>query len=159
MWWCMIFLPLCVLTGLWTGKYDRIMRWWSSKPHSGIAAVLDSSTYCYVFIPFRPCCSSTHCSYHTRSSSHLGVTRLRTSIPDYQTRLSAHPGIYCLCPSIPTSNSETPPPSGSYFMDLSPNSLLVLASCETPVKVARSCFYVASWRQKDSLLHPPPLYP
>ena len=41
---------VCVLTSLWTGKYDQIMRWWSSKPQSGIATVLDSVAYCYVLL-------------------------------------------------------------------------------------------------------------
>ena len=46
-------LTVCVfvLTGLRTGQYDQIMRWWSSNPQSGIATVLDSVDYCYVILP------------------------------------------------------------------------------------------------------------
>ena len=44
-------IDVCVLTGLRNGQYDQIMRWWSSKPHSGIATVLDSVDYCYLRLP------------------------------------------------------------------------------------------------------------
>ena len=44
----------CVLTCLRNGQYELIMRWWSSKPQSGIATVLDYSAYCYVILPRLP---------------------------------------------------------------------------------------------------------
>ena len=44
-------ITMCVLNRLRTGQYDQIMRWWSSKPHSGIATVLDSVAYGYVLLP------------------------------------------------------------------------------------------------------------
>ena len=50
------------------------------QPRSGIATVLDYSTYCYVRLPYLPCYYSTHCSYHTNSSAHLGFARLRPRI-------------------------------------------------------------------------------
>ena len=40
----------CVLTGLWDGQYDRIMRWFSSKTQSGIATTLDYVAYWYVIL-------------------------------------------------------------------------------------------------------------
>ena len=62
--WC-----VCVLTGLWTEQYDQIMRWWSSKPQSGIAQVLEYATYYDVILPLHPCFTSPHHSYHTSSSA------------------------------------------------------------------------------------------
>ena len=52
-----VCMCVCVLTGLQTEQYDQIMRWWGSKPQSGIAQVLDSAAYCYVILPHRPCYS------------------------------------------------------------------------------------------------------
>ena len=130
---------VCVLPGLWTEQYDRIMRWLVPSL-SRIATVLDSAAYCYVILPHRPCYSSPRRSYHTSSSAHPGVTRLRPSISTYRTRSFAHPGVSRLRPGTPTSHSATPPSSGSYCMTLSPNRLLLLASHEAPAKVARSCF-------------------
>ena len=37
---------VCVWTGLQEKWYDWIMRWWCSKPQSGIATSLDSAAYC-----------------------------------------------------------------------------------------------------------------
>ena len=51
---------ICVLTGLRTDQYDRIMRWWISKTQSGIDIVLESAAYCFLILPRRPCYSSPH---------------------------------------------------------------------------------------------------
>ena len=121
---------MCVLTGLWNEQYDKIMRWWSSKPQSGIATVLDSAAYCYVIIPLHPCYYSPCCRYHTMSSTHPGVTCLCHSISAHRTRSFTHLGVSRICTSIPTLHSVTPPPSGSYCVNLSPNRLLLLAPQE-----------------------------
>ena len=137
-------LHVCVLTGLHNEQYDQITRWRSSNTQSGIAAVLDSAAYCYVIIPRHTCYSSTRRRDHTISSSHPGVNRLRPSISAYRTRSFDYTGVSRLCNNIPISHSATTPPYGSYCTNLSPNSLIRLASCETPAKVDRSCFSVAS---------------
>ena len=80
---------VCVLTGLWTRKYDQIMRWWSSKPHSGIATVLEPVAYCYIRLPHLPCYSIPCLIYRMRSF--------------------IQPGVSCLCPII--SAYRTCPPS------------------------------------------------
>ena len=149
--WC-----VCVLTGLWNKKYDRIMRWWGSKPQSGIDEVLDSAAYCYVLLPRLPCYSSTSCSYQTSSSTHLGFPCLQPSIYAYQTKSFTHLGISRIRTIILTSQPSLPPPVGSYCVALFPNILLLFASREIPAKVARICFYVASWRHQACLLPPPP---
>ena len=150
---------MCVLTGIRTGQYDRIMRWWSSKPQSGIDTVLESAAYCYVIIPRLPWCSIPRSSYHTRSFSHPGVTRIRPSISAYCKRSLDHPGVSRLRPSIPNPPYASPPPYGPYCVTLSPCRLLLLSSCETPEKVNRSCFSVTSWRHQAPLLRPPPSQP
>ena len=135
------------------------MRWWGSKHQSGIDQVLDYAAYCYVILPRHPCYSSTCRSYHTGSSTHLGVPHLRPSISSYHTRSFSHLYVSCLRPIIPTDHPATPPPYSSYFMVISPNLLLLLVSREIPTKVAQSCFCFTSWRHQDSLLFPPPFYP
>ena len=64
---------MCVLTGLWAGKYDQNMRWWSFKPQSGTSKALDSVAYCYVLLTYLACYYSPHLSYHTRSFTHPGL--------------------------------------------------------------------------------------
>ena len=140
---------VCVLTGLRTDKYDRLMRWWSYNPQSGIAQVLDYVAYCDVILPRRPCYTSPHCSYQKISSAHLGVPYLRPNISAYHTRLFYHLGVSRLCPSIPTHHPTTSPPSGSYRITLYLNLLLLLSSHKIPDKVPQSCFYVASWIHQD----------
>ena len=61
-WWNLCVV--CVLTGIQTEQYDQIMRWWDSKPQSGISQVLDSAAYCYVILPHRPCYHIPHRIYH-----------------------------------------------------------------------------------------------
>ena len=126
-------------TGIRTGKYYRIMRWWSSKPQSGIPTVLDSVAYCCVRLPRLPRYSIPCLSYHTRSFD--------------------HPGVSCLHPSIPDSLSASTPSSVFHFVTLSPCSLLIFGSLENPVKFSQSCFSVVSWHHHSSLLSPPPSYP
>ena len=118
---------------------------------------LDSAAYCYVLLPCHPCYFIPCYNDQKRSSYHLGVPRLCPSISAYRARSFSHPGVSPLCPKITSFPSETPPPSGSYCMTLSHNSIFLLASCETNVKVSRSCFSVTSWRHQASLLRPPPL--
>ena len=150
-----IVCVVCVLTGLRTEQYDQIMRWWDSKPQSGISQVLDSAAYWYVILPRRSCYYSPCRSYHTSSSAYLGVPGLSPGIYAYHTRSFAHLCVSCLCTIITTSYPATPPPSRSYYVTLSPNCLLLLASCETPAMATRSCSDVASWRHQASLLCPP----
>ena len=147
---------VCVLTGLPTEQYDQIMRWWSSKPQSGIATVLDSDAYCYVILPYRSCYSIPRHSYHTSSSSHPGITRIHPRISAYRIMSFVHPGVSRLCPIILTSYSAIPPPSRSYCVILSPNHILLLASHENPAKVSQICFSITSWNHQAYLLFPPP---
>ena len=70
-----------------------------------------------------------------------------------------HLGVYRIRPSITTSQSSHPPPSGSYCMAFYPTLLHLLDSHDIPARVARSFFYVASWRHQASLLHPTYSYP
>ena len=51
---------------------------------SGISTVLDSVDYFYVRLPCLPWYSSPHCSYHTRSFTHIGVACFRPRIPTYR---------------------------------------------------------------------------
>ena len=146
-----------MLTGLRTGQYDQIMRWWSSNPQSGIATVLDSVDYCYVLLPHLPYYSSPRLSYHMRSFDHLGFSCLRPSISAYRTRSFKHPCVSLIRSRIQTSLSASLPSSGSYCLNLSPFRPLLFDSCETPDKVDQSCFYAASCHHQSSLLHPPPL--
>ena len=146
---------MCVLSGINTEQYDQIMRWWGSKPQSGISQVLDSSAYYFVLIPSRPCYFSIICSNHTSSSVHLCLPRLSTSITAYHTRSFIHLSISCLCPSILTSRSTLPPPSGSYCMTLLIYPLLLSLpkdSCQGGPKF----FSLVSWHHHTFLLIPPP---
>ena len=127
---------VCVLTGIWNDQYKKIMRWWSSKPQSGISQVLDSAAYCDVIIPHHPCYSSPRRIYHTSSSTHLGFLCIRPIIFAYHMRLFAHLGVSCIYPSIPNYHPVTPPPSGAYCVMISPNRLLLLASCDIPANVS-----------------------
>ena len=99
---------VCVLTGLRTEQHDQIMRWWSSKPQSGISQSLDSAVYCYVFISRCSCYSSPRRSYHTSSYAHLCVPCLHPIISPYHTSSFPHMGIYRLGPIITTSHIATP---------------------------------------------------
>ena len=136
---------VCVLTGLWTRKYDQIMRWWSSKPQLGVDTVLDYVTYGYVLPHWLPWYYSPQLSYHMRSFYHLGIAHICISISTYRMRSSYHLGVSCLCPSIPTSRSTSLPPTGSYCVALSPYCLLLLDSHEIYAKVYLSWFYASSW--------------
>ena len=102
------------------------MRWWSYKPHSGIATVFDYAHYCYVILPRFPCYSSPRRSYHMISSAHPCASRLCPSIYAYHTISFTHLGVSHLHPSIPTSQYATPPPSGSYCVTFSTNRLILL---------------------------------
>ena len=132
------------------------MRWWSSKPQSGISTVLDSSNYFLFTYTPSPLYSSPHCSYRMRSFPHPGVARLHPIISAYLTISFTHPGIYRLRPSITFPLSTLPPPSGSYLLTLSPCCHILLASSKKPAKVAQSCVSVASCSHQASLLSQPP---
>ena len=60
---------------------------------------LDSVTYCFLHFPSPPCYFIPWLSHHTRSSAHLGVTRLRPSIYSNCMISSSHLGVACLFPS------------------------------------------------------------
>ena len=124
--------------------------------HSVISQVLFSAAYCFVILTLLSCYSGPRRSYNTSSSAHVGFPGIRPSISAYVMRPFSHLGVYRLRPIITTYHPATPPPSGSYYVTLSPNRLLLLASCEIPAKVSQSCFSVASCRYQASLLHPPP---
>ena len=89
--------------------------------------------------------TSTYRSYHTSSSAHLGVPRLRPIISSYHTRSFVHLGLSCIRPSIMNYHPTNPPPSGFYCTMLSSNILLLLAAHKITAKVAQSFFSVASW--------------
>ena len=135
------------------------MTWWSSKHQSGISTVLDSVAYWHVLLTHLPYYSCTRLSYRTRSFAHPCVSCFRTSISAYRTRSFSQVGISRLHPRILTSLSASLLSSGYYCVTLSPCSILFFASRDNPVKVAQSCFYIASWRHHASLLHPTPSYP
>ena len=61
------YADLCVLTGIWTNKYGRSMRWRGSNNQSGIDKVLDSVAYCYAIIPLLTRYYSPCRSYHKSS--------------------------------------------------------------------------------------------
>ena len=133
---------VCVLTGLCTGKYDWIMIWWSFKPQSGIATVLDYSAYCYVLLPRPPYYSSPCHSYHTKSLYHPGIIRLRPIISTYLTRSFSHPGIsrIRLRTRITDPLSASPLPSGSYCATLSPCRPPPLSILRGTCQVGPKCF-------------------
>ena len=155
----MHFLSLVqfVLTGLWDGQYDQIIRWCISKPRSGIDIDLDSVAYCSVLLPLLPCYSSPHLSYHMSPFSNPGVTRICPRISAYSTRSSAHPGVSHLHPSILNFRSSSPYSPGSYWVALSPRRLLLFSSRDISVKFSLCCFSDASWCHRASLLRTPPL--
>ena len=142
-----------MLTCLRTGKYDQIMRWWSSKTHSGIAKVLYSAAYCCLILPFLSWYYIPHLRYHTRSFSHPVTSLTRPSIFAYRKRSSSHLGVSHLHISIPSSRSNSLPPPRAYCMDLSPLCLLIFASCDISAKVALNCFSVASCPPPRSHYH------
>ena len=109
---------VCVWTGFGNGKYDQIMRWWSSKPESAIATVFEYVAYCYVHLHLLTWYYSPRLSYHMRWFSHPGISRLCTIISDY------------LCPKIPASLNASP-------LFLSPTAWLSLfvASSSFPVVI------------------------
>ena len=125
-------MMMCVLTGIRAWRDDQNMRWWSSNPHSGISTVLEYVAYCYIFIPFLPCYSSPHLSYHTRSF--------------------AHPGVAHLPPRILTSQSASTHLPGSYCLTLSPRRLLLFYSRDIYSKVDLSCFSAVSWNHYASIM-------
>ena len=159
--WLMVepHITMCVLNRLRTGQYDQIMRWWSSKPHSGIATVLDSVAYGYVLLPWLPCYSIPHLSYPTRSFSHLGVACLKISISIYHTRSSVHPDVSLICPRILNFRSASLYSPGSYCVALTPHCFLLFVSQDISVKFDLSCFSVASCHHCASPSCPYPLYP
>ena len=153
---CFLTYNVCVLNGLWTGKCDQIMRWWSSKPQSGIATVLDYVEYFYVDLTCLPFYFSPRIIYHIGSFFYPGVFHLHLSISTYRTKSFSQPCIYRIPPSITDSLSASPPSSSSHCVTLPPCILLLFSSCETPSKVYQSWFFVASWRHQSSLLSPHP---
>ena len=112
-------------------------------------------------LPFPSWYSNNRHSYHTSSSTHLGVPCLRPSIFVCHTRSFTHLGVYRLRPSMSTTHHVLPLPSvsGSYCMPISPPILLPPLASRQSTRVAQSCFFVAYWRHHDSLLSLPPSYP
>ena len=136
------------------------MRWWGSKPQSVTAQYLDSVAYFFLSYPALPAIlfpKKATTRFHpptwaspvsdpeslsaTRGHSHLGVSRLR--------------------PSMPTTHPVLPIPSGSgsYCMPISPPIILLPLASRKYARVAQICFSIASWRHHASLLRPPPSYP
>ena len=68
----------------------------------------------------------------------------------------AQSGASRLCPRTPNPLSASPLSSISLYVTLSPCRLLLFASRETPSKVTRNCFSLASWHHQSSLLRPTP---
>ena len=112
-------------------------------------------------LPFPSCYSNLHHRYHTISSAHLGISRLRPRISVFHTRSFAHLGIYCIFPSMPTTHLVFPLPSGvgSYCVPISPPILLLALAYHKSARVAKSYFSIASWRHHASLLRPPSVVP
>ena len=149
---------MCVLTGLRTYKYVQVMRLWISKPQSRLAQVLDSAANCYVLYPAFPATLFPTVS-NTRVIRPPGRPPSLTHHIRLPQKFIIPPGISCLCLVIPTSQSTLLLPSGSYWIKCSLLFLLLLAYRESPARVARSCFSVASWRHQAFLLRPSHSYP
>ena len=111
-------------------------------------------------MPLPPCYYKILHSYHTSSSTHLGVPRLWPSISVWHTRSFSYLGVYFLRPIIKNAHPVLPFLSGSssYCVPISPLILPPLASHES-FRVAWSCFSVASWHHHASLLCPHLSYP
>ena len=84
-----IIYSMCVLTGLRDDQCDRIMKWffWASVSD---CSILRLCRLLLCTLPFPSCYYNLHHSYHTSSSAHLGVPRLRPSISVCHTRSFAH---------------------------------------------------------------------
>ena len=126
------------------------------------ASVSDCSNprLCSLFLcifPLPYCYSNPRRSYHTSSSSHMGVPCLQNIISICHTRLFVYLGFSRLCPSMPTTQPVLPLPSGSgsYCVPISPPILLLppLSSYES-TRVTQSFFDVASWFHHASLMTP-----
>ena len=93
-------------------------------------------------LPCPSCYSNPSHSYHTSSSAHIGVPRLRPSISVCHTRSFAHLGVSHLRPSMPTTHPVLPLPSGSssYCMPISPPILLLPLASRESARMARSFF-------------------
>ena len=147
---------VCVLNGLREEQCERIMRWFFRASVSELSI----SRLCHLFLctlPCPSCYSNLHHSYHTISSAHLGVHRLRPRISVYHTRLFAHLGVSRLRPSMLTSQPALPLPFGSYCVIFSRPLILLLAS-RNSARMDRSCFSDASWIHQASLLRSLPWY-
>ena len=125
-------------------------------PWSGINTSLDFVTHCYVPTPCLPCYYSTFLSHRSRSYSYLYVTCLRPIISRYCMISSAHLGVARIRPSIPTSR----------FSSLLLHQILLCGSLapsppfssrEISSKVSISSFCAAYWHQNTYLLCNPPL--
>ena len=137
------------------------MRWWGSKPQSVTAKSLDYVADCYVYylaLPaiIIPAIATTRVHPPTWASP-----RLRPSISVCHTRSFAHLGVSRIRPSMPTTHPilHIPYGSGSYCTPISPPILILPLASHESARVARSCFSVASWRHHAPLLRPPTLYP
>ena len=112
--------------------------------------------YFYVTLPFLPCYSSPHLSFHTRSSAHPSVARLHLIMSTYHMRSTTHPGVSCLFLIIPTSRSSSLPSPGPYCVTLPSCVLRLLDSRKYNSRIAQSCLSPPPWRYHASLLRPPP---
>ena len=90
------------------------------------------------------------------SFAHPGISRIHPIISAYRTSSFSHLGLSRHHPSIPDSLSASPPSSGSHCVNLSPCSLLLIASCDTPDKFAQSFSLLTLGTTKHpSFVHPP----
>ena len=158
-WVCVcVCMCVCVLTGLQDEQYDQIMRWFFQASVSD-CSILRLCRLLLCTLPCPSCYYNLHYSYHTSSSTHLGVPCLRPSISACHTRSFVHLGVSCLHLSIPTSQPALPLSSCSYRVLFSLPFLLFFLASRKYARVARSYFSVASWRHQASLIIPSPSYP
>ena len=75
------------------------------QPRSWITTALYSVAYWCVPLPFLSCYYSPHLTRHTRSFSHQVVNRLHPRISTYRKRSSSHLSVAHICTSILTSRS------------------------------------------------------
>ena len=101
-----VFMCVCVLTGLRNKKYDRIMRWWDSKPQSVIAQVLDSAAYCYVLCPAPP---ATIVPTVDTTQVNIPTWTSPVSDPEYSPTTQGHSPNWASPVSVPAFRIPNPP--------------------------------------------------
>ena len=121
---------------------------------------LDSAAYCYVY---SLALSDSQIPAIANTQVHLLTWASPVSAPEFLTATRGHSPTWASLISVPAyrlpTQTSSPFQLRSYYTPISPLLLLILLASRESSRVARSCFYFASWRHHIFLLHPSNLYP